>query len=404
MAIPKLALIPSGVKAGKLYSVLPTNGDGDFTTTRNTVATRVNENGLIEEVASNVPRLDYSDGGCPSLLLEPESTNLITYSEDFTQWLKLNGGTGALPVLTSNNIISPDGTQNADKIVFNKGASSSNSDFSLIRLDYGGVDIDGVSSIYLKSDIAVDIEISNDDVSYTTVNVTTEWQRFTVSDATSDRLSMGLRGTTPSNDTATVYAWGAQLEENSYATSYIPNYGTAAGITRSADTANGAGDASTFNDSEGVLMVESSTLVDGESVRVIGLSDGSTNNRISITYHSTLNRIQIFGSKAGDEIFNLEYLNSEKTNLNKVAVKYSASLIEFYYNGFLVDSVVPTDIFNTNTLDRLNFNRITGGNDFYGNTKQLQYFDSALNDSDLEKLTSWTSFTAMANGQSYTII
>ena len=54
MAIPKLALIPSGVKAGKLYSVLPTNGDGDFTTTRNTVATRVNENGLIEEVLTEI--------------------------------------------------------------------------------------------------------------------------------------------------------------------------------------------------------------------------------------------------------------------------------------------------------------------------------------------------------------
>ena len=75
MAIPSIAMIPSGYKANKLYSVLPTNGDGDFTTTRNTVATRVNENGLIEEVASNVPRLDYSDGGCPSLLLEPTSTN-----------------------------------------------------------------------------------------------------------------------------------------------------------------------------------------------------------------------------------------------------------------------------------------------------------------------------------------
>ena len=90
MAIPKLALIPSGVKAGKLYSVLPTNGDGDFTTTRNTVATRVNENGLIEEVASNVPRLDYSDGTCPSLLLEPTATNLIVYSELFSDasWTK----------------------------------------------------------------------------------------------------------------------------------------------------------------------------------------------------------------------------------------------------------------------------------------------------------------------------
>ena len=41
--------------------------------------------------------------------------------------------------------------------------------------------------------------------------------------------------------------------------------------------------------------------------------------------------------------------------------------------------------------------------DFYGNTKQIQYYNSALTDSELEALTSWVSFSDMANGQSYTI-
>ena len=100
---PSIAMIPSGYKTGKLYSVLPTNGDGDFTTTRNTVATRVNKDGFIEEVAANVPRLDYSDGTCPSLLLEGTATNLITYSEDFSQWSASN-----LTVI-DNNTISPSG-------------------------------------------------------------------------------------------------------------------------------------------------------------------------------------------------------------------------------------------------------------------------------------------------------
>ena len=45
---------------------------------------------------------------------------------------------------------------------------------------------------------------------------------------------------------------GAQLEQGSFPTSYIPTNGSA--VTRSAETANGSGDASTFNDSEGVLM------------------------------------------------------------------------------------------------------------------------------------------------------
>ena len=111
MAIaPSLAMIPSGYKAQKVYSAVPTNGDGDFDFARSTSATRVNKDGLIEEVAVNVPRLDYSDGGCPSLLLEPSRTNLIQYSEDFSQsyWNKINTG------YSTNSLISPNGTLTAD--------------------------------------------------------------------------------------------------------------------------------------------------------------------------------------------------------------------------------------------------------------------------------------------------
>ena len=79
-----LALIPSGYKAGStdnLYSVLPANGNGDFNATRGSSATRVNKDGLIESVATNVPRLDYTGNlDCPHLLLEPSRTNSIPYS------------------------------------------------------------------------------------------------------------------------------------------------------------------------------------------------------------------------------------------------------------------------------------------------------------------------------------
>ena len=168
---------------------------------------------------STIPQLGMMDWS--------KGSNLLTYSEDFSQWSKLNGGTGSLPILTSNNSISPNGTQNADKIVFNKGNATSNSDYSLIRLDYGGSDINGTSSVYLKSDVNINIEISSDDISYKTISVTTNWNRFEVSDATSDRLSMGLRGTEPSNSSATIYAWAAQLEVGTSAGSYRKTNGTA---------------------------------------------------------------------------------------------------------------------------------------------------------------------------------
>jgi cytochrome c-type biogenesis protein CcmE len=71
---------PNGYKASKLYAAIPTNGDGDMTVTRATTATRVDENDLISSVASNVPRIDYTGGGCPSILLEPLRTNIVLNS------------------------------------------------------------------------------------------------------------------------------------------------------------------------------------------------------------------------------------------------------------------------------------------------------------------------------------
>ena len=79
-----LILTPNGYKASKLYSVKPTNGDGDMVVSRNTTATRVNSAGVIESVAINVPRLDYTGGGCPKILVEPLRTNLVFPSATLT--------------------------------------------------------------------------------------------------------------------------------------------------------------------------------------------------------------------------------------------------------------------------------------------------------------------------------
>ena len=82
MAKPKLALIPAA-QGSKFYSVLPSDGVGDFDFTRASAATRVNKDGLIETVASGQSRLNYPliDGvvnGCPSHLLEPSRQQLTS--------------------------------------------------------------------------------------------------------------------------------------------------------------------------------------------------------------------------------------------------------------------------------------------------------------------------------------
>jgi hypothetical protein len=76
----KLILTPNGYKAGKLYSVKPFDGSGDLDVTRATTAWRRNSSGILESVGNNVPRLHYPvGGGCPSVLVEPQRTNLAIH-------------------------------------------------------------------------------------------------------------------------------------------------------------------------------------------------------------------------------------------------------------------------------------------------------------------------------------
>jgi hypothetical protein len=370
--IPSLALIPSGVKASKVYSVLPTDGVGDFDFTRSGNATRVNSDGLIELVSTNVPRLNYPliDGvvsGCPSLLLEPSRLNVATYSEDFSNgvYSKLNG------TVTTNTAISPDGTQNADTWT----ATSGSAQLQGVVVITSGVQY--TMSIYLKRKTGTG-QVALRGVSNTSTNITItdEWQRYSVTLTSTD--TNGRYGVFLLNSGDEVYVWGAQLEAGSYATSYIPTTTTTA--TRSAETCNNAGDVNTFNDSEGVLFAEISALANDGTFRFISLSDGTLSNRISLffstsnTLNGSVNGISSIGGFVGIQ------------NNNKVAFKYKSGDYALWVNGIEVATSIATTG-NHSNLDRLNFDFGQGSNDFYGNIKQIQYFDTALTDLELQQLT-----------------
>ena len=169
----------------------------------------------------------------------------------------------------------------------------------------------------------------------------------------------------------------------------------------SAETANGAGDASTFNDSEGVLMAEISALANDGTNRIFGISNNSNfNESILLRYSNNPNEIIAQVRKGGAYEFTMNHTLNDSTLFSKIAFKYKQNDFSLFVNGFEVDTSPTGDIITG--LDTLSLSYI-GGNQFYGNTKQIQYFDSALNDSDLETITSWTSFTDLANGQTYSI-
>ena len=67
------------------------NLETDFDVARSSTTTRRNASGYIEDVAANVPRMNYDSGdSCPYLLTEAASTNLITYPISFgnSYWTK----------------------------------------------------------------------------------------------------------------------------------------------------------------------------------------------------------------------------------------------------------------------------------------------------------------------------
>ena len=408
--IPSLALIPSGYKASKVYSVLPTDGTGDFTFTRSGNATRINSEGLIELVSTNVPRLNYPliDGvvnGCPSLLLEPQRINLLPYSEAFDNaaWLKSNA------TVLANQVISPDGTQNADELQVTTSGGN-------IYDNVGGSG-DGVFSVFAKykdtqyirlrsTSSYVFFDIKNGVVGnkLSVIDAKIEeypngWYKCSVIGNNTNSLAQIFVSTDGVNTgLGNVYIWGADFQAGSYPTSYIPTSGTIG--TRSAETCNNAGDVNTFNDSEGVLFAEISSLANQYSANSrINISDGTGTNAIRIGYTTTSNQIIAVAAASGVQAAPTYIVNDIKTS-NKCAFKYKTNDFALWINGF----EVATDTLGTTPtgLNTLDFD-LDGIDYFYGNTKQIQYFDTALTDSDLETLTSWDSFSDMATSQLYTI-
>jgi len=393
MANPKLAMIPTGYKAGKVYSVLPESGVGDFTFDRDSLATKVNENGLIETMAIDVPRLDYTDGGCPSLLLEPESTNEFTYSEDFTNAI---WGKNTALVATANASVSPSGLTNAT-LLYNTGIEN--------RIGQNVSIVSGKTytmSVYIKNnggDNVITFEVIGYSSKKTTI--TNEWARYDYTIIATSTSSVQFRFLS-FNKNINLYAWGAQVEESEYTTSYIPT--SASTVTRVGETCTGAGDASTFNDSEGVLMAEISALHDGsDGNRYLSVNSGSTTNSVRI-YFGSVGDIQTVVTSSNATTSYMQYGGATISEINKIIITYSDSDFTLWVNGYQVASDSRGTGATPIGLDRVNYNAGVGGTPFYGNTKQLQYFDSILTDAELETLTSWQSFLEMANAQNYTII
>ena len=400
--------------------------EADFDFSRGSSATRVNEKGLIEDVASNIPRIDYTSGQ-GALLLEPQSQNTATYSNDFTQGNIFNSsGDPSLNngVVTSNQATSPNG-QN-DAWLFKDDNSGGN---AAVTLNYFTVSVNSndnnIVSVFVKkalsnnffSVITAGFDVSANGSSFFNIedgtlgtiseNHTAKiedygngWYRCSVSfKTTTDTIgSIRFRLATEDNTsnvtldgTNGVYFFGLQCEASAtqnYATSYIPTAGST--VTRSADVANNSGNADLFNDSEGVLYAEIASINQIlEQPMFISLSNSTINNTVEIGYVIGTNIARFRIRSNSGLLFAQNISVSDITQFTKMAIKYKSGDIKAFINGSQVYSNTTSFSFSDNLIE-LAFDKGNDVDNFYGKVKSVAVFKEALTDEELAQITSAT--------------
>ena len=366
----------------------------------------------IVEVQGDRPRLSYdiTNGVVedkPHLLLEPSSTNLFPFSEDYTQsnWNKSN------VTITQNAGISPENLNNASKMIV-----SSNASFAYIHDSLSGSSSKYSISAFVKADgrnivwLYINSTSTNGTIYYdlsdgtlqavaggsgtptgTITAFPNDWYKITYTSPTAFVLNSGsgiglsdAKGSTAVTVDGTngVLIYGLQIEAQSYATSYIPTAGTT--ITRAAETCNNS--KPSVNSTEGVLYAEIASLANDGTFRQLTISDSSTSDRVSIDFTSTNNQIRSFCSSGSSTVANMTGSVTDATQFNKVAVKYKLNDYALYVNG----SEVATDTSGATPvgLQEIAFNNGGGSNIFYGKVKGLAVYNEALTDAQLIQLTS----------------
>ncbi len=333
----------------------------------------------VVEVIGDKPRLDYdpTNPTCPHLLLEPQSTNKINFSEDFSKWSLL----GATTVEYVSDLVNPDGSVggykiSGDGIFVNNGSGMTGDPTSTSGRSIYARTVSGTGSVQLLS-------YNGNTNNVFTVNE--NWQRFELNSTAvvpANFYAVDFRGA--STTISEIYLFAAQADSIDIVTSYIPTAGAAE--TRVAETCNNAGNADTFNSAEGVLYCEASTLINGADCRIT-ISDGSISNRVSIEWDALPNTIKGFMGSNGL----VQTSSFNQTQDLKIALHYKVNDFKMFINGAKIAQ--DTNVSAQVGLNTLSFDNATGTNDFYGKVKALATYNRALTDTELYTITS-TQYSA----------
>ena len=234
---------------------------------------------FLTGAALGVPRIDWLGQSCPALLVEASGQNLCLQSEAFdnASWSKtdITVTTGSTSAFTA-----PDGTTNAD--LFTSTASggsflaqtitiaSGAATFSVFAKagNHGIFRIGNVSSAARAAwfDLNAGAVIGTVNGGTASIqNYGSGWYRciFTASSVVSGGFTFIIAISDAANGTAsvsgaTMYAWGAQLETGSIATTYIPTTTTTASRAADVISASGALVSGLIGQTEGTIHYSSS--------------------------------------------------------------------------------------------------------------------------------------------------
>ena len=411
--LASLVVVPSGYKTSKVYAQKPLTTDGQIAFTRSTTATRVNSAGLIESVAINVPRLDYTNSTCPKLLLEPQRTNYARKNNVLGDWDILRPG----DIISTAAGISPDGTNNAIKLVsdttntghlFYDGLTSQATGGNFVMSCYAkaaGFTKFGVRESQQIGYYAT-FNLSTGTVIEAGANVTASiqsmgngWYRCIAKVVGSISACIGLvplpSGYTTGNPldygyagngTDGVLVYQPQLEVSAtYVTSPISTAGVVS-ATRGADAASKTGISSLIGQTEGTIFFEiNSSNFESYTQRIFSISDDTNDNAIGfqLTGANEINYYVEVGGVLSALITKTAPAITLGQNV-KVAAAYKANDFVLYVGGVQVGTDSSGGVPATSVLRYAN---PTGNAPYIGKIVQTLLFKTRLSNADLAALT-----------------
>jgi hypothetical protein len=369
---------------------------------------------------ANLPRLNYpinSDGsvGCPSLLLEPQTTALNQFSEQLNNayWgLARTSAFGSGSV--ANAVTSPDGTQSAEYVQQAVGQTTGGGAFVAVLNSTGNHTISVFAKMaeqrYLRLGGALgaggvglfcNFDLQDGVAGTPSAGVTPKidnygngWYRCSITASKVDltgNSAFFYQANTLNGPDATplsgLYLWGANVTQTAYATSYIPTLG--ASVTRGADSCIKTGISSLIGQTQGTVMVEYNQSLIGQSAtrRIFALSDGTTSNRIT-AYVSSSNGIDFYVRNSGGDLF-LGTAASPIGNtkgVHKIAAAYKNGDYAVYLDGVQIISGAGT-AGTLPTCSRFDLGNQLGSNDLYEPMMQALLFKTRLTNQELQDLT-----------------